>query len=249
MGNLATFLGLVGVLTTLAELLLRPSVELAGVRTRWPTAGGADGQFAGMVVELGSLQTESRPLTEAGSHARRSLLRRAYLYLDLLTVIAPCSRPDRCFTRVIGRLLGNPAPGFTLTVLSQALTLAALLVWLVYHARVLRADGALAERALAARYAAFPALVLQSGDGSLAAEIAQALRSETPQLPVAIHSVEAGVPPEDLSAARVVVIPAQLALSPPEALRLWLQEFRASVSSFRGGRRNGVGRCARTQPG
>lgn len=227
LGNLATFLGLVGVLTTLAELLLGRPVGLAGVRN--PLANSLAALMVGLPVWLwnwGPLQTESRPLTEAGSHARRSLLRRAYLYLVIfLTVIGAMFTAGSLLYRVIGRLLGNPAPGFTLTVLSQALTLAALLVWLVYHARVLRADGALAERALAARYAAFPALVLQSGDGSLAAEIAQALRSETPQLPVAIHSVEAGVPPEDLSAARVVVIPAQLALSPPEALRLWLQEF------------------------
>lgn len=227
LGNLATFLGLVGLLTTLAELLLGRPVGLAGVRN--PLANSLAALAVGLPVWLwawGPVQAESRALTEAGSHARRSLLRRAYLYLAVfLTVIGAMFTAGSLLYGVIGRLLGNPAPGFALAVLSQALTLAALLVWLVYHLRVLRGDGALAERALAARYAAFPALILQSGDGALATDIAQVLRSETPQLPVAIHPVETGVPPEDLSAARVVVIPASLALAPPEALRLWLQEY------------------------
>ncbi|HZW04018.1 MAG TPA: DUF5671 domain-containing protein, partial [Anaerolineaceae bacterium] len=167
-----------------------------------------------------------RAVSEAGSHARRSLLRKGYLYLVIfLAVIGAMFAAGSLLFQVIGRLLGNPAPNLTLEVVSLAVTLAALLVWLAYHLGVLRADGALAEQALAARHAAFPALILQAEDGRLTAEIVQALRRESPQMPVTVHLAAAGAPGAELPAAQVLVIPAAVALAPPAELRAWLQDF------------------------
>ena len=42
-------------------------------------------------------------------------------------------------------------------------------------------------------------------------------------MPVAVHAYTLGAPDESLSAARAVILPAELAARPSEALRLWLQ--------------------------
>jgi hypothetical protein len=41
-----------------------------------------------------------------------------------------------------------------------------------------------------------------------------------------VQKIGQGVPGEEMSGARVVVIPAGLAAQPPEALRIWLQSFK-----------------------
>jgi hypothetical protein len=44
-------------------------------------------------------------------------------------------------------------------------------------------------------------------------------------MPVAVHNIELGVPDEDLSDARAVILPTNIAANPGEAIRLWLQNF------------------------
>ncbi len=44
-------------------------------------------------------------------------------------------------------------------------------------------------------------------------------------MPVAVQVVEQGAPDETLSDAKVVILPASIATSPGEAIRLWLQNF------------------------
>jgi len=43
---------------------------------------------------------------------------------------------------------------------------------------------------------------------------------------VAVHPISQGAPDESLSAARIVILPAELVARPGEALRLWLQGFQ-----------------------
>jgi hypothetical protein len=52
-----------------------------------------------------------------------------------------------------------------------------------------------------------------------------ALLATAPALPVAIHPYSLGVPDDTLSAARAVILPAELVARPSEGLRLWLQAF------------------------
>jgi hypothetical protein len=52
-----------------------------------------------------------------------------------------------------------------------------------------------------------------------------ALQGAATGLPVAVHPFSQGVPDETLSAARAVILPAELITRPPEAVRLWLQGF------------------------
>jgi hypothetical protein len=96
---------------------------------------------------------------------------------------------------------------------------------LAYHWQALRTDARLAARSLARRHALFPVLVLTPENGDFATSMAEALQRESSALPVALHPYAQGAPDETLSAARAVILPAELAVKPPEAIRLWLQNF------------------------
>ncbi|MGD0005362.1 MAG: hypothetical protein ABSE06_14160, partial [Anaerolineaceae bacterium] len=61
--------------------------------------------------------------------------------------------------------------------------------------------------------------------GAFASELAPILQRQMPRLPVAICRLGSAPLDEDLSAARLVVLPLDLATRPPEALRLWLENF------------------------
>jgi hypothetical protein len=68
-------------------------------------------------------------------------------------------------------------------------------------------------------------LILAPEDESFADQLVKALHQHAPELPVAVHPFNQGVPDEQLSAACAVILPAELLAKPTEALRLWLQGF------------------------
>jgi hypothetical protein len=90
---------------------------------------------------------------------------------------------------------------------------------------VLRSDSRRTERALARRRAQFPVLVLAPSQEGFAESLVAALEREAPGVPVAVHPIDQGAPDETFSAAKAVILPAELLAHPPEALRLWLQAF------------------------
>jgi hypothetical protein len=89
----------------------------------------------------------------------------------------------------------------------------------------LRKDNRLAAHSLARRHALFPVLVLAPDEGDFAGNIVSTLEREVKELPVAVHPYSQGAPDETLSAARAVILPAELLTRPSEALRLWLLGF------------------------
>jgi hypothetical protein len=113
------------------------------------------------------MQAEALAVGEMGDHARRSVLRKTYLYLALVRF-----RHRRDGDRSGTGLSTDPrgADGRRRQRLRQyLLNLIQLLflfaVVLVYHLRVLRADGASMADALAEKQSAFAVLVVDSGDG------------------------------------------------------------------------------------
>jgi hypothetical protein len=81
------------------------------------------------------------------------------------------------------------------------------------------------QRTLTERHVTFPALIIQRGEDDFSALVVDALQRQAPQLPVAVHRIESPLN-EDLMAAKAVVIPSSLAVHSPEALRIWLSEYR-----------------------
>jgi hypothetical protein len=87
-------------------------------------------------------------------------------------------------------------------------------------------DGKLASEALAERHAAFPVLVFDPGDGSFGQAVLAALHRQTPRLPAVIQS--ASRPVAKAAAPKAVLLPADLAVDPPESLRKWLGKYDGS---------------------
>jgi hypothetical protein len=164
---------------------------------------------------------------ERADRARRSTVRKVYLYLTLFAaVIGVMVSGGRLIYELLRALLGDASLDLlrTTLMLSMSLTLFALL--LGYHWYVLRVDLRLAERSLAERHANFPVLILTKEIGDFSRLLVDALHREAESLPVAVHPIERGAPDSDLSAAKAVVLSSVLIASPPEAVRLWLQDFK-----------------------
>lgn len=172
------------------------------------------------------LQIEAARRDASGDKARRSVMRKAYLYLVLFLLFAgSLFFSARLLYVLLNTLLSqaaSPNMGQDLTIL--ILRLLATLAFLIYHWRVLRLDNRLARRTLGDLHAGFPTLVI--GKENLFSELfLEEVHRDAPRLPVALHSVEQGAPDETLLAAKVILLPIGLALDPPESLRRWLEEY------------------------
>lgn len=163
---------------------------------------------------------------ESGDYARRSLVRRAYLFLVIFAgVLGIMAGAGNLVFQALQALLGEAPQGYPLSAWQVGATLVLFLIVLVYHGRVLRVDVRRAALSLARRHAQFPVLVLAPEEEAFAATLAEALEREAPELPVAVQPISAGAPDETQSAASAVILPSALLAAPPEALRLWLADF------------------------
>ena len=230
LGNAATFAGLYFLLSALTDLAFgRMTLGTVALRNMLGNALGL--LAAGLpvwIIYWRRAQLTAAPLTDLGDHERRSLVRKIYLYFLLFaSVVGGMFATGILFNRLLNAALGNPMVNFAVESTRQALLVLLIVLWLVYHLRTLRQDGRVAQQALGKRHAAFPTLILQAGeeDAAFTVELVNALQRQAPGLPVAVQPIAQGVPDETLSAARLIVLSAGLANHPPEALRLWLNEY------------------------
>lgn len=161
---------------------------------------------------------------ESGDHARRSTIRRVYLYLALFAgVIGGMASAVGLLYQLVNALLsGDPPADFVPETLNAAQLLALFAILLAYHLNAMRRDNARAERTLEERQRAFPVTVINPEKGAFVRVMTAAMARHAPEVPVTVKSVEEGVEGEE---PRAIILPAALALDPPEALRKWLKEF------------------------
>ena len=212
---------------------------------RWAAEGLAVLVIGLPVWALAWLRAErqARQTDEAGDRARRSLFRRGYLYAALFAGAAGTAMSaGGLLYRLLSLALAGAErpPSIDLWMAGRLVLVFGVL--LAYHGWVLRRDGHMTARKLAARHAQFPVLVLAPGPANGAGpekfsteELAQArayveavvaaLQQQAPSLPVAVHPYRLGVPDDTLAAARAVIVPAELLARPTEGWRLWLQTY------------------------
>ncbi len=229
-GLVATFIGIGSLLAFVIHSLLGTYSWTDLLR------GNLAGSLATLLVSLPlwlmtwrPMQAEALGMDDAGDHARRSVVRRVYLYLVLFaTVIGGMASAGGMLYLLLSALLGSRPVNFVRDLLDALQLFVLFALFLAYHFQVLRRDGSQAERALAAKHAAFPVLVFDSGVNGLSQAILEAIQKETPKLPVARQSIENGLTAEALKTTKAVVLPGDLAVAPPEALRVWLGQFNGS---------------------
>ena len=176
------------------------------------------------------MQAEALASGGPGDHARRSLVRKIYLYLALfVSVIGGMIAAVALLFLLIRTLLGDRPPGFTQSLLNYLQLLFLFALMGIYHGLTLRRDGLMAAHALTAKHALFPVLIFSPGGEDPFAQIMQAaIQKQTPRLPAAIQPVTQPIPEDALATVKAAIIPGDLALNPPESLRLWLRDFSGS---------------------
>lgn len=230
-GLAAAFVGLQDLLAFLLNFKLNPAA-VWGDALRMALAASIATLAVGLPVWILTwrpMVLEAGREGESGDRSRRSVVRKGYLFLILFAgVMGVMFSTGDLLYQLIRSLLGQPPQDLLLSSLQTIKLVALFGLLLGYHWWVLRADNRLASRALARRYAQFPVLVLVPDQGDFANRMVSAIEHEATELPVAIHPYSQGVPDESLSAAKAVVLPAELVARPSEAIRLWLQGFAGS---------------------
>jgi hypothetical protein len=226
-GLVTVFFSLHSLLSFVLDVFLQAATWVDALRPRLSMA------LATLLIGLPLWYLNWRPMIleavqdgETGDHARRSLVRKIYLYLVIFAgVIGVMGSGGSLLFQVLSKLLGDPLENFqraSWILLELFLLFAGILI---YHLATLRVDGRMAAQTLTARHQQFPVLVLVPEMGDFSEEILDALQRETPSLPIAVHTSDLGVPDETLSDAKAVILPGTLAAEPNEAIRIWLKAF------------------------
>ena len=172
--------------------------------------------------------TDSAPSTGSGQvlgdHARRSTIRRAYLYLALFAgVIGGMASAVALVYQLVNALLSvEPPVDFLASVLNAAQLLVLFAVLLIYHLNCMRQDNSRAGQTLEERQRGFPVLLIDPGDEAFVNMVKAAMGKHAPEVPLVVKSVSESV---GTDTAKAVIIPGSLALDPPDALRQWLKTF------------------------
>jgi len=172
------------------------------------------------------MQAEAFAKDDSGDHARRSLVRKIYLYLALFTgVIGGMVTAVVLLNTVLTALFAGDFSGIARSLLNSIVILLLFVGLGLYHGLMLGRDGRNTASALTAKHAAFPVLIFDPGDGFGPALLA-AVQKATPNLPAALQSVSQPVAAS--AKPRAVILPADVALDPPESLRKWLGKYNGS---------------------
>lgn len=167
------------------------------------------------------MQAEAMAQDEMGDHARRSVLRKIYLYLALFaSVIGGMATAVGLVYQLIRVLLGG---GIGSDFVSNILNLIQLLflfgVVLIYHLNVLRMDGASTADSLVNKQSAYSVLVVDSGNGFVESVRAALMKlGSNVQITVANPS---GRPEGNFNA---ILLNGSLAVDAPE----WIRSFNGS---------------------
>jgi hypothetical protein len=174
------------------------------------------------------MQAESLDTGDAGDHARRSLVRRSYLYLTIfITVIGGMVSAIFLVYTILFGLLDHRNESFMTNVLNSLQLFSLFAAFLVYHWSILRRDGSHAANALASRQEHFAVLVFETQASGFGAPLLDAIKRASSSIPAAVQVIEQGMP-ESTIPVQAVILPSNLALNPPEALRLWLKNYEGA---------------------
>jgi hypothetical protein len=227
MGLAAVFCSICMMIGFILDLLVPPTV-VWGSGLQRNLADALATLLVGLPVWLWAWRqmiAEAARKGEAGDHARRSVIRKGYLYVILFAgVMGIMGSTGTLLYNILKLILGDKVPDFTRLVLDLSSLLVLFIVLAAYHWRSLRRDNQLAAEALSALHAEFSVCVFDHGEGAFAERVVAALDAECPDMPVAVHPVGETFD-ETLQSAGAVILPASLAIDPPEAVRLWLDEF------------------------
>ena len=186
-----TFLGVAMLLQFIIELLTGGVLILDDtVRSNLGRAIGIIAAWMPLwLIVWRTAQADAAAAGDAGDHARRSVVRRAYLYLAIFAGVigGMIAAVALIFELLNTALTGQRDSMFVTTILNNLQLLVLFAILLIYHLVVLRGDARSAAAALAARHKAYRLLVVDSG-GGFGAAVKAALARAAPNVPVTVAS-------------------------------------------------------------
>jgi hypothetical protein len=225
-GLVATFIG-VGSLLSLVIDLATDSSYLSENGFREPLTSSLAILIVGLPLWLMTwrpIQAEALADGDIGDHARRSLVRKVYLYLALFAGVigGMISAVYLVYTLINAALSGIPS-GFVNSVLNALEVLVLFIVLLLYHLSALRTDGTASADMLEAKQEGFGVLVIDNSEGKFGESVKAAFTKHAPRVPVTVIKAGEKVP-ADLKAG-ALILPGSLAVNTPENLAGWIRSF------------------------
>lgn len=168
-GLVVSFIGVAKLFSFIIDMLTGSGV-LLGNPEETALANSIASLTAGLPLWLimwRPMQAEALVQGEMGDHARRSVLRKAYLYLVLFASVigGMASAVGLVYQLIRVVLTGEPGSNFVNQLLNLIQLLFLFSVVLIYHLNILRRDGASTADALAEKQSRYSVLIIDSGDG------------------------------------------------------------------------------------
>lgn len=224
----ATVFGMISLFSVMIDLMLGESY-LSESGFQEPLSGALATLSVGLPLWLmtwRTVQTQALETSDAGDHARRSVIRKSYLYFVLfVAVIGGMIAAGTLVFNLINTALGSSLSGVLKDVLNEFLQLTVFVVLLLYHLFALRKDGAARADVLAEKQAQFKVLIFDQ-DGKFGESVRAVFVKRASDVPVTVVNVSEGIP-ADLT-AEAVILPGSLAVNTPEKLEAWLRSFRGN---------------------
>ncbi len=173
------------------------------------------------------MQAQALEEADAGDHARRSVIRKTYLYIVLFAAVigGMISAGTLIFT-LINSFLGGETSNFTKSTLNSLQVLILFGVLLQYHLSALQKDGAARADVLESKQESYKLLVLDNSDGKFGEAVRAAFAKRAPKVQLTVVNVKDGGPAD--VKADAVILPGSLALSPQGNVGAWIQSFGGS---------------------
>ena len=224
----ATVFGMISLFSVMIDLMLGESY-LSESGFQEPLSGALATLAVGLPLWLmtwRTVQAQALETSDAGDHARRSVIRKSYLYFVLfVAVIGGMIAAGTLVFNLINTALGSSLSGVLKDVLNEFLQLAVFVVLLLYHLFALRKDGAARADVLAEKQSQFKVLIFDQ-DGKFGESVRAVFAKRASDVPVTVVNVSEGIP-ADLT-AEAVILPGSLAVNTPEKLEAWLRSFRGN---------------------
>nr|AOR51022.1 hypothetical protein [uncultured bacterium pAX1] len=225
----ATLFAVISLVSVVIDLLFtRAYLSSSGFASALSTALGA--LAAGLPLWLLTwrpVQADALADDSVGDHARRSVIRKTYLYLVLFaSVIGGMISGGTLIFTLINSALGGDVVNVAKPALNSLQTLVWFVVVLLYHLSALRMDGVATADTLEEKQKEFKLVVLDDGDGRFVESVKATFAKRAPELPLTVVNVNDGIP-ADLR-ADAVVMSGSLAVNPPEKAGAWIRSFNGT---------------------
>ncbi len=228
LGLSASVAGLLSLFSVVIDLLLGERY-LSDSGLSEPISGSLAALTVGLpvwVMTWRRMQAQALDNTDIGDHARRSIIRKSYLYLALFaSVIGGMISAGTLVFDLVNAALGGGDYNLFVSVLNEVTALIVFVVLLVYHLSCLQKDGSARADVLAEKQTQFHVVVFDH-DGKFGEAMKASFAKRAPGVPVTVLNANENIP--DAVQANAVVLPGSLAVNTPEKVEAWLRSFNGN---------------------